>query len=96
VDGSEEALASKLQLMPPQWLLLLQLAQHATIADELKSCSHDQPQHRTIMPVVIKEKRDEGVKTYVWPGDVVHPVLPGQAGASSRCFEAVAMRLPTF
>ena len=94
--GAREALASKLQLMPPQWLLLQQLAQHATIADVLKSCSHDLPQHRTIMPVVIKEQRDDGVKTYVLPGDVDHPVFPGQAGALSRCFVAAAMRLPTF
>jgi hypothetical protein len=82
--GAREALASKLQLMPPQWLLLQQLAQHATIADVLNSCSHDLPQHRTIMPVVLKEQREDGVKTYVLPGDVDHPVFPGQAGALSR------------
>jgi hypothetical protein len=36
------------------------------------------------MPVVVKEQRDDGVKTYVLPGDVDHPVFPGQAGALSR------------
>ncbi len=89
--GATEALASKLQLMPPQWLLLQQLAQHATIAHVLKSCSHDLPQLRTIMPVVIKEQREDGVKTYVLPGDVDHPVFPGQAGALSRLFATVAV-----
>jgi hypothetical protein len=85
--GAAEALASGLQLMPPQWLLLQQLAQFPTMADVLRSCSHDLPLHRTIMPVVIKEKRDDGVKTYVLPGDMDHPVFPGESGAFSRWFD---------
>jgi hypothetical protein len=82
--GAAEALASGLQLMPPQWLLLQQLAQHSSIEDVLRSCSSSLPAHRTIMPVVIKENRNDGVKTYVLPGDMDHPVFPGDAGAQSR------------
>jgi hypothetical protein len=84
--GAGEALAAGLKLMPPQWLLLQQLAQHSTIADVLKSCSksRDLPLHRTIMPVVLKEDRNDGVKTYVLPGDVDHPIFPGGGAAKSR------------
>jgi hypothetical protein len=82
--GAGEAVAAGLKLMPPQWLLLQQLALHSTIADVLKCCSLDIPLHRTIMPVVVKEERDDGVKTYVLPGDVDHPIFPGDSGCLSR------------
>jgi hypothetical protein len=79
-----EAIISGLPLMPPQWLLLQQLAQHSTISSVLESCARDLPLHRTVMPVVVQEERGDGVKTYVLPGDMDHPVFPGQAGTFSR------------